>query len=683
MIFKDTYRFSPVIYENDLPSRDDYFHVNPEAIDKDIISSSVTDVAWWNKQKDRCLNGYTVDNVAFPGGDALEDGRDVIWEGSTAYLPEYDIVIRNRAVWISGRMYWYLNFWPIFGIKGDMVFKDIINPKFLLMDYLFFMRWEMCLRKYMDDLELKARQLGFTEKIGGGLVGYNYTFVPASKNIIVAGVEDDSENMFENVVRGLDYIKNTQFYKIRSINKLTDLYIKSKNTKSEVRALTAKDNPQVVSRFSPTLIIYEEIGKWKKGLVKKTKKFVDISLKTETRKTGWAVYIGTGGDMKAGAADLQTIAFNPEKHNIPAFTNRWQKEESKLLNKVGHFTPKWMYKDVDEDGNPFKNRSIALIEKEIENTDPDDQITETSQQACYINQVFLIPGGGFFGEVIVKNLNARLSDIRTHKAERNLVKSYNLSWKNPKNWWDGVIYEISETGFCRILELPETDRNGKVYQNLYGAATDSYDVDEALTSSSKGSCWIYKRFLDANHVYKTWVAGYVERPETSKGGAELFFERTAMLCMLYQAVNLIEWSKIRIIDFYKLKGLHLLLKERPQFVIAAWVNDSKQVNKYGIDPATKPDWLKLLRDHLADPENIQKIYFEELCEAWASFLYDPSGKKYNCDITISTALNIVMEKDEQLVEINDTEQEHKRRPMPVYHSDEYGNLVMTNDYGDN
>ena len=677
MIFVNTRRFSPVVYERDVPHKNDYFHIPPDQVDDDVVGRSIVDSAWWAKQEDRCRNGYYVENAVAREGDALVDDIDAIWTGNDCYLPEYDVRIINGRVWISGRMYFYLNFWPIYGLKLGAAYKDIINPKFLMMDFLFFLRFEQAYKMALDDFELKARQLGFSEKIGGGILGYNYTFIRASVNIVVAGVADDSEHMFENVVRGLDYLKNTQFYKIRSINKLSELYIRAKRFRSEIRALTAKDNPQAVSRFTPTVIVYEEIGKWKKGLLKQTKKFVDISLKTETYKTGMSVYIGTGGDMDAGAADLERMAYNPIAHDIIPFTNKWMENEVGALVKVGHFTPKWMYKIVDNDGNPQKEASIKLIKEQIAKAEPEDRITETSQQACYINEAFLIPGGGFFGEEIVNNLNAQKTEINSHKGLRNMVKRYRLSWKDINNWFKGVDYKIDdEKGWCSILELPERDENKAVFRNLYGAATDSYDFDEALTSSSKGSVWIYKRFLNADRVYRTWVAGYVERPTTAEGGADLFYERTLMVCVMYNALNLIEWSKIRIFDFFKTHGAHSFLKERPQFVLARLIKESKQVNEYGIDPATKSDWLKLLRDYLADPENIKKVYFVELLEAWASFKYDPSGRKYNCDITISTSLNLVLEKDEMLISVQSTEVRTKRRLTPVYESNSDGDIVM-------
>ena len=431
---------------------------------------------------------------------------------------------------------------------------------------------------------------------------------------------------------------------------------------------------------SPTLVVYEEIGKWKKGLIRKTKKFVDISLWTETTKTGLSVDIGTGGDMKAGAADMERMVYNPKANNFVEYNNRWTKEGDNLaLSKVGHFSPKWMYKIVDKDGNPQKEESLIKIEAEILNVPPDERITERANQACYLNEMFLIPGGGFFGEEIVGNLNAQKSDINTHKDLKTFVKNYRLEWIDKRDITKGVkAIQDDEKGWCKIHELPTTHKKtGEVIQNLYGAATDSYDYDEALTSSSKGSCWIYKRLYSADQIYRTWVAGYVERPETAEGGADLFYERCAMLCVFYRAINLIEWSKIRIFDWFKRNNLTSYLKERPQFVLARLIKDTKQVNEYGIDPATKPEWLKSLRDHLAEPENIKKVYFVDLLEAWANFKYDPSGKKYNCDITISTSLNLILEEDERLLEIGREEPENKRRSFPVYSTDEDGNFAMS------
>ena len=93
MKFIDTYRLSPVINCGDLPWEEDYFHMEPELVTKDFIKSGNYDIdeAWWKKQKERCLYGYTIPNAVVRGGDAIKDGVDAIWDGNDVYLSDYDL----------------------------------------------------------------------------------------------------------------------------------------------------------------------------------------------------------------------------------------------------------------------------------------------------------------------------------------------------------------------------------------------------------------------------------------------------------------------------------------------------------------------------------------------------------------------------------------------------------------
>jgi hypothetical protein len=149
------------------------------------------------------------------------------------------------------------------------------------------------------------------------------------------------------------------------------------------------------------------------------------------------------------------------------------------------------------------------------------------------------------------------------------------------------------------------------------------------------------------------------RPTAEQGGAELFFEQTAMLCVYYNAINLIEYSKIRIIDWYKNNGFAQLLKLRPELVTASWVDESKVTNRYGIDPATKIHWLTMLRDYLKDQSHIEQFNHPELLNAFAKFKYDPSGARYNCDITIAAALCEVLDADERELMVQESKDEKK------------------------
>jgi hypothetical protein len=104
------------------------------------------------------------------------------------------------------------------------------------------------------------------------------------------------------------------------------------------------------------------------------------------------------------------------------------------------------------------------------------------------------------------------------------------------------------------------------------------------------------------------------------------------------------------------------------------VDVSKATNKYGIDAATKPHWLTMQKTYLKDRNNIEKCDFTLLLDAWAKFKYDPSGNKYNCDITIATSLCTVSEEDEKEFKAH-SEGDIKETKFMSYGRDSRGNII--------
>jgi len=675
MIFIDTDRFSPVAKRKSLPWEADPFHIDVAGFDKSDLVNTYVDTEWWEEQRDRCMNGYTIENAIAPGGDAIIDGRDAIWEGNDCYLVDYDYWIRDRTLTISGRHYFYLNFWKIYGLNHEKGIKDMIYPRFLDIDYLFFLRILNMVRFSKDNQELKGRQLGFSEKGAGGVIGWNYTFVPGSVNVIVGGVEDDALKTMRDCSRGLDNLINTQFYKLRAKGGDSSTFIKSKNTESQIHCLTAKDNPQTVSRFSPYWVWMEEIGKGKKGWSINTASYIKPSIEAEGGiKTGWIHYIGTGGEMEDGVYDLEERHYDPVSYNILPFPNKFDEEPNN--NLVGHFTAKnWFYK-TDKDGNSLLQLSTKVILEEREAKSLKERYIHTTQYPIYATEVFYTSGGGFFGEAIVQKINERIAYINNHK-ERNVEKRGWLEYVDPKNKNKGVKFIPDEQGPIYIFEHPDTSKEGEVASNVYFGGTDSYDQDTAFHSDSLGACSIWKNFLDANHSYKKWVARVLQRPTEAEGGAERFYEYTAMLSIYYKARNLIEFSKWRIIDWYVRNGLGSYLKERPDAILASFISNSNASNRYGIDPSTKKEWLNLLREELT-PETIDRMDDVMQLRRFAKFRYDPTGKKYNCDITISSALSIIHQKDEQeYTPIYTSQSKDQKEQWYGYKLNEYGDIVST------
>lgn len=524
---------------------------------------------------------------------------------------------------------------------------------------------------------------------GAANIAYNFIFLPSSVSVIVAGQGDYAEKTMQNVITGLNNLGDSEFYKRRKPDRAD--YIKATYTEqwedeetgekrtlykgygSEVYCITAKDNTQAVSRLSPFFVLYEEIGKWKKGTLTETSEFVKPSLFAEGVKTGWQMYIGTGGDMDESVADVQKMSYNPASFGLLEFDNIWEENNFRGAEKVGAFVPSYEFEIIDSDGNSLIEESIAAINADLSTKNATERYRAITQKPFYLSQMFMITSGSFLGETAMQKLNDRKRWILNNKDEQ-IAFNARLDWVDPFDWSKGVVCNPDEEGRFVIQQRPEKDARGDVWVNLYNAATDSYDKDESNSSSSQGSCTIFKKVLDSSHTYKHWVARVTERPTEEEGGSYAFYEDTIKLCLYYgECQNLIEYSNVLIFDYYKRRGYEFLLKERPAMVISQYVKDGQASQRYGIEQSFIPHALNMWRDFIKQDDYavIEKMYDLEMIEAFAKFRKD---KNYNCDITISCALNVASDIEDQEIAVYSQSDEDEEGDYGAYVEDNDGNI---------
>lgn len=680
MRFINTDFFSPVYNGLDLPKEGDLFYHSPDVIsglntakliDYYNKNNIVIDDAWWEKQYSRCIYGYTVKNTVDKGGDYLIDGRDAFWNGDDVVLPEYDITIRNREVHISGRHYFYLNFWKIRRMVDGFVSKQYSNPRFLALDYIFAACFEMMYKYGKDHQDVKGRQVGYSEKIAGMGLTYNYLFLPFSQNIIVAGEQTDANNTFQNCLRGIDNLSNTQF-KLKTVKRTESNEPKIRSiTGSEIIAEQANNDPEALSRYSPTLVVCEEVGKGKYGWSIKLGRHVLPSIKAEGgKRTGYIVYLGTGGNNEDGVADLQERTYNPDEYDILSFTNKWSKDGDNYTGdvKVGHFIPKTSFRIVDEWGNPLVQDSIKDINEENEKIKGANKHISISANAIFLDDVFLSNKTGYFGPERIRALAERKSDIINHKALQITRKGW-LEWNTIGVISKGVHFvdasdeDIANgSWWLEIVEEPECDMGGVAYMNLYVGGTDTYMQDEAETSDSEGAMLVYKRarINSDSPIFNTWVALLKERPSSDSGGQRLFFEHTLMLSIYYNLQNNIEYVNPLIFEYYEKIRATQYLMERPVLAFAGKIKKEGASNRYGTDKSLKPYKLIMLRDML-DSAQIERMYLIPVIDAYIKYRVD---KHYNCDITSAaaeTAVGFEEKRDWSVVSTEDVAEETNGR----------------------
>ena len=204
---------------------------------------------------------------------------------------------------------------------------------------------------------------------------------------------------------------------------------------------------------------------------------------------------------------------------------------------------------------------------------------------------------------------------------------------------------------------------------------DSYDQDEAYTSSSKGAMYVKKGFLPGQEHINCCVAELIERPTIAQGGAETFFEHTIMVCLFYRCQNNIEYSNIRIFYYYRDNNFEHLLKERPRLAFANKLVDSSLSNPWGTDKTLKPQILAIQADALTD-EYIANMFFINQITAFSRFKYNP-GEKFNCDITIASAECEVSFKEDLEIVVKSEKDINQNKPKRlVYKTNNRGQLVQ-------
>lgn len=392
------------------------------------------------------------------------------------------------------------------------------------------------------------------------------------------------------------------------------------------------------------------------------------NLKTKDSHTYLAndfVTHNTGGDIEESVLDVQKIMYNPAAYGIKAYKNIFEEDLSVTTGNVGCFIPGYLFEIIDDDGNSLIAESIASILKDRENKSNEQQYRAATQKPLYLSEMFMVASGGYFGRDIAARLNDRKRFILNHR-ELQVISRYNIEWIDHLDWSKGVRVEPDEEGVFIIIEHPQKDEGGKHYINLYNAATDSYDKSESETSESKGSCTIWKNYLNANSTYRFWVARLTQRPTEEEGGSPKFYENTIKLCVYYgYCQNLIEYSNVLIFDYYKRWGMEYLLKERPSLVISQYVNDPKAHQRYGVEQSFIPHALKMLKEEFRadDYALVHRLYDLEMIEKFIAFR---TTDGYNCDITIGCALNIAAATEDRELDVYREEEEEELEDFGGY-----------------
>ena len=398
---------------------------------------------------------------------------------------------------------------------------------------------------------------------------------------------------------------------------------------SKIYHRTFNDNPQAGNGISASVTCLEEVG-FMGNLIDSLGALKDITYNGPF-KFGTIYCFGTGGQMESGASEAAKEVFNnPAEHDCLCFDDIWEETGS-----IGFFVPYelGLNEFKDEEGNTDLVKATKYVdmrrEQLVKGKSKRPLYNEMQNNPRLPSEAFLMLNANIFpiGELkehlqwlksmqqdaFVKGQCGELVFIQNEGGEHA-----KLEWRpDVKNNLTPCGYRMKKTedtqGCIQIWEHPQYV-NGVVPSGLYLAGSDPYDQDQS-TTSSLGSTFIYKTFLDANGLCEMPVAEYTARPRT----AEEHHENVRKLLMYYNAIDLYENERNSLKMHFSHKHSLYLLAKTPSILKAT--EGSKVERTYGIHMTEgikdeleiyTRDWL--LQDAGNGKLNLHKIYSIPLLE---------------------------------------------------------------------
>jgi hypothetical protein len=538
----------------------------PNSGHPDLNPDSVAYQEYWAQEQDRCINGFK------PKG-----------------MPK-----------ISGKYYFYLNYYMILGIDGTSGNrKNLIHPWYRTMDNEYFDTFERCKEENKGMIVIKARDKGFSY-MNSGMVAHEYTFFPFNDVGVAAGLQATADAFFDKTKKGLNGIHpNFKHSVLKDTSDIMRSGYKQKNRDGKWQVggyqstviCRTMDNPEVFKGERLSLMIFEEAGEFKRlknAYMSSKACFMDGDI-----QFGVPVIGGTGGDISKSSKDFMDMYYSHTAYNLePMFI-----PASKAY--YGFF-------DIESGAEDEKGANEKLIkDREVIQKSGDNEAYNLHIQnyPLTIEEAFLNTHSARFDIAL---LNAQRSRILSSKDNRSQIQSGYLDWQ-VGNEEPTVTWRPHPSGPYKILAHPEPD-----FKNLDIGGIDSYDQDQAGASDSLGSAIIYRRFANTNMPSDYVVAEYTERPKKK----EDFWDGCLKLAVYYNSKMLVEYTKIGILDYFKRMNALKYLKEKPE---SAHNPGTKTRNRYGVhmNKQVKALLEDLIDDHLR--EHIQDMWFIDLIDELANY----------------------------------------------------------------
>lgn len=520
-------------------------------------------------------------------GKWIREEKRRCWEG---YVRESD------GEWVTGYMYWFLNYSPIMLskiIKGTKRANRVEDfPEF----------WEGIYWRfhYME----QAANGGLYNNFEGGQhcaelasrgKGKSFSLASILSHDFILGVNEVAHNKVMSVVTAYqkEYLtkdgvlnkfssmanfcaEHTQFPRKRlksSMQEMTwimgykdvELDIE-RGTLNNILGVSSKDDESKLRGKRAAHILIEEFGTFPR--LTDMYNVLTPSVEEGDIVFGQIYMLGTAGDNESDFAGAQEIMYNPKGYRMYALPNVFDKNNQGRPNFVfffpGYVNRKGCY---NEDGVSDVIRALIEIlmnryTKKYNSSDPNTIIKVIAEVPITPAEAIVKTGVNMFPVV---DLTERLQQLDNNPREFDDVYTGELvmNTKGEVEFRPGgqPIREFPHKdnkieGAVEIFQLPEIDRNtGKPFNSRYILGCDPYD-DDASNTMSLGSVFVLDLWTDKI------VAEYTGRPLF----AEDFYEVCRRLCLYYNGRMNYENNKKGLFSYFSKNNCTYLLTDQLEFL---------------------------------------------------------------------------------------------------------------------
>ena len=589
-------------------------------------------------------------------GRWIREERRRIWEG---YVRESD------GEWVTGYLYWFLNYSPMMLSKiREYVDKDGNIKKSKRADRVEALPecWEGIYWRFhcMD----QASNGGiYNDYIGGQHMaelasrgkGKSYSLASILSHIFILGENEEAHEKVKGIVTAYqkEYLtkdgvlnkfidmanfcsENTQFPRKRLKNSLQEMtWIMGyrdveldieRGTLNTILGVSSKDDESKLRGKRAAKILIEEFGSFPR--------LIDLynvllpSVQEGDIVFGQIYMLGTAGDNESDFAGAAEVMYNPKGYNMYAIPNVYDKLNQGKKHFV-YFFPGYINRKGCYNKDGVSDVIKALIEillnrhqVKYNSTDPNTIIKTIAEIPITPAEAIVKTGVNMFP---VTDLTERLGQIDSDPRFYDDVYVGDLNINNKgevefKPSYKNAIREFPHKdnkveGAIEIFQLPEINkRTNKPYENRYILGCDPYD-DDASETMSLGSVFVLDLWTD------NIVAEYTGRPVF----ADDFYEICRRMCLFYNGRMNYENNKKGLFAYFsKMNSVYLLtetldfLKDKQMIKDVGYGNKARGTNATA---AVNSFGRNLLRSWLLKPTTIIQTIDGEQQEVLVPNLY--------------------------------------------------------------